>query len=98
MNTYNGYNVTKAIKTLSAYTNGRFSLFSLAGNARTSCRAHVMADLLGLPKIAQSKAGVVALRAAFYEALNIAGDCEAVRDNAFIATCRNIMANENKAA
>lgn len=75
-----------AIKTLKKYTTG-YDIYALAGNHQAASRAHVMADLLGLPKVAQAKAGVTALRIEFYRQAGIQDDCERNREHAFIAYC-----------
>lgn len=80
-----------AIKTLKAYTRN-FDIYALAGNTKASCRAHVMADLLDLPRVPQSKAGVTALRAEFYRQAGIQGDCERNLEHAFIAYCEAVHA------
>jgi hypothetical protein len=79
-------NAIKAINTLQIYSK-YFDIWSLAGNSRASCRAHVMADLLGKDKVAQSKAGINAIRDEFYKQLNITGQTIAERDDNFINFC-----------
>ncbi len=79
-----------AIKTLHAYSRF-YDIWALAGPAKASCRAHIMADLLDLPKIAQSKAGVTALRDEFYKQARIEGDCIANREAAFIHYCKSLQ-------
>lgn len=81
-------NTTKAIRTLGIYTAGRFDIWGLAGSSRASCRAHVMADLLGLPRIAQSKAGVYALLSEFQNRCGIESTCSADWHEKFAALCR----------
>ena len=79
----------EAVRVLGAYS-PRFDIWALAGPARASCRAHVMAVLLGVPKVPQAKAGVNALRSEFYARARIAGNCEAVREDTFQAFCRSL--------
>jgi hypothetical protein len=76
-------NTQEAIHWLGVYTNGHFDIWMLAGSAKASCRAHVMSVLLGV-KTPQSKAGVTALREAFYQAGNIQGDCLAAKEENFL--------------
>ena len=82
-------NVREALRLLGVYTAGHYDIYALAGPGRASCRAHVMAELLGLPKVPQSKAGVTAMRAAFYAACNITGEYEALREERFMACARD---------
>ena len=79
-----------AIKTLHTYSRF-YDRWALAGPAKASCRAHIMADLLDLPKIAQSKAGVTAIRDEFYKQARIEGDCIANREDAFIHFCKSLQ-------
>ena len=79
----------QAIRTLGAYTAGRFDIWLLAGPAKASCRAHVMSDLLGV-RTPQSKSGVFAIRAEFYRQAGIAGGCEAQREESFREFCRSL--------
>lgn len=81
-------NLHKAIGLLGTYSGGRFDIWALAGNARASCRAHVMAVLIGKDRVPQSQAGINALRSAFYSACSIEGECEATRESNFKAYCR----------
>ena len=84
--------VVSAVRTLAAYTAGRFDLWTLAGPRRASCRAHVMAELRGVARVPQSKAGVTVLREEFYVALGVAGGvCTADRDKDFVAKCKEII-------
>lgn len=76
-----------AIELLGVYTAGRFDIWLLAGNARASVRARIMSALQGT-KVPQSKAGVNALRDAFYAALAITGDYPAQREENFVNECR----------
>lgn len=76
-----------ALRVLAAYTAGRFDLWALAGGPRASSRAHVMSILQGR-RVPQAQSGVTALRSAFYEALGVTGDCEAIREDDFIEKAR----------
>lgn len=60
----------KALTTLRIYSKSG-DIYALAGSAKASCRAHVMADLLGVDKAPQSKSGVNAIRAEFYRQAGI---------------------------
>ncbi len=85
--------LVEAVRLLGIYTAGRFDAWLLAGPAKASCRAHVMSALAG-QRMPQSKSGVVAIRAELYRQSAIAGcdfsgcDCEALRERAFMAFCR----------
>jgi len=78
---------TQAIKTLGAYTAGRFDIWALAGPAKAPCRQHVMSELMG-KRMPKSASGVEALRSAFYTRLSIQGSHEAAREDAFIEQCK----------
>ena len=86
-------NEAKAIRLLGTYSGGRFDIWALAGNARASCRAHVMSELLG-QKTPQSKSGVNAIRYEFYSRLGIWRDglCLAEMESEFLAVCKELMA------
>ncbi len=76
----------QAIRLLKIHTAGRFDLWGLAGRSNAERRAQVMSALVGT-RTPQAKAGVNALRAAFYKALGIVGDCEAEREENFRFVC-----------
>lgn len=80
----------EALHLLGVYTAGRFDIYGLAGPSRASCRAHVMATLLGLPKVPQSKCGINALREEFYRRMIIRGECGAVRETTFKTAARGL--------
>ncbi len=82
-------NIREALRLLGVYTAGRYDVWILAGSQRASARAHIMAELLGVPKVPQSKSGVNALRAAFYAACNVTGEYEALREDRFMAIARD---------
>lgn len=82
--------ISKAVKLLGAYTAGRFDIWLLAGSSKASCRAHVMSVLIG-HKVPQSKAGINAMRAAFYSAGNIQGEYEAMREENFLAWAKAVQ-------
>lgn len=77
----------EAIHLLGVYTANRFDLWMLAGSSKASCRAHLMSALQGT-RVPQSKSGITAIRNAFYSLLNIAGECEAHREELFRAVCK----------
>lgn len=81
----------EAIRLLGIYTGGTFDIWSLAGHAKASCRAHIMRVLIGLERCPQSKAGVNALREAFYLAGGITGECLAEREENFLAWVREVQ-------
>ncbi len=81
--------VKEAIRLLGVYTAGRFDVWALMGPAKASCRAHVM-SVLCEHKMPQAKSGVTAIRAKFYAALGIAGNCEAIREDVFRQLCRTV--------
>ena len=78
----------EAIRLLGIYTAGRFDIWMLAGSSKASVRAHIMSVLLGT-KTPQSRSGINALRSEFYSRLNITGECEAHREQAFIQACKS---------
>jgi len=77
----------KAIRLLGTYTANRFDIWILAGNARASCRAHVMSELLG-KKTPQSKSGVNVIQDEFERQTKITGSCTADWDTKFREFCR----------
>ena len=82
-------NLVEAIKLLGVYTAWRFDIWAISGNARASCRSHVMSVLKGV-KTPQSKSGVNALAAEFHSRAGITGECDAVAEHNFIEFCRGI--------
>ncbi len=76
--------VGEAIRILGIYTAGRFDVWNLAGSAKASCRQHIL-SVLTSQSVPKSKAGVTALRDAFYAAGNITGEYEAQRERNFLA-------------
>jgi hypothetical protein len=80
----------EAIRLLGVYTAGRFDIWLLAGQPKASCRAHIMSVLTGI-KTPQRKAGVNALREAFYLAGGIEGDCLAAKEDNFLAWVREVQ-------
>jgi hypothetical protein len=86
-------NKIKGIRTLGTYTAGSFDIWRLAGRTKASCRQHVMADLLEVPKVPQSKSGVTAIRKQAYAVANeygaeIDSDHPAGREKQFISFCK----------
>jgi hypothetical protein len=81
-------NLREALRLLGVYTAGRYDIYALAGSARAGCRAHIMSELVGA-KTPQSKAGVTALRSAFYVACQVTGECEAHRERTFVNIARD---------
>jgi len=81
----------RGIDKLGKYTNGRFDIWALAGPNGAKYRAEIMGELCGR-KVPQSKAGVTAIRAEFYDRMQLhgVGSCEAHREDAFIRRCREI--------
>lgn len=76
----------EAIRILGIYTAGRFDIWALSGPAKASCRAHVLSTLLN-KSVPKSKAGVNAIRDAFYSACKIEGECPAHRESNFAKFC-----------
>ncbi len=74
----------EAIRLLGIYTAGRYDVWILAGRAKASCRAHVLSTLLD-KTVPQSKAGVNAIRDAFYSACRITGETINEREENFAA-------------
>ena len=72
----------QAAEALRASTrNGDFWDISGPSNAKT--RAQIMALLMGVAKIPQSRSGVNALQAEFYRRVGVSGNCDGARQNAF---------------
>lgn len=69
----------EALRMLGAATRGRFDFWMLAGKHLAGYRAVILSKLVG-ERLPQSKAGVNALRDAFYAAFPVEGDCEAARE------------------
>ena len=85
-----------ALLALKAYTAGRFDIWILAGSAKATCRQHVMTVLLNGEQgknIPQAKCGVNALRDALYSIANVTGECEAHREDNFIAWAKQQTAD-----
>jgi hypothetical protein len=81
-----------AIRLLGHNTANRFDIWQLAGARNADRRARILSALTGTRQ-PQSKAGVTALRAAFYNALGIIGECEAEREENFRFVCGEIIAS-----
>jgi hypothetical protein len=81
-----------AIQMLGHNTAGRFDVWQLAGPRNGGRRARILSALTGTRQ-PQSKAGVTALRSAFYDVLGIIGDCEAERAENFRFVCTEITAS-----
>ncbi len=90
-------NQLEALRVLAVYTTRSekygpsMDAWDLAGPQKASCRAHVMALLMGVPKCPQSKAGVNAIRSKLYEMLAINGGCEAERETTFKSAAKGIL-------
>lgn len=85
-------NQKEAIRLLGAYTAGRFDIWELAGNAKASCRAHIMSALNG-KRTPQSKSGVYAMYEAFFSLSDPhfpKYTCNAVRESNFIEWARAV--------
>lgn len=74
----------KARKTLLIYTAGRGDIYSLAGNAKASVRAHVMADLLGVERVTQAKSGITAIKEEFYRRIGVKEGTLAAQESEFL--------------
>ena len=74
----------EALRLLGIYTAGRYDIWALAGPRKASCRAHVLSTLLA-KSVPQSKAGVNAIRDAFYSACNVTGETINEREENFSA-------------
>jgi hypothetical protein len=81
-----------AIRLLGHNTANRFDIWQLAGPRNADRRARILSALTGTRQ-PQSKAGVTALRTAFYDALGIIGECEAEREENFRFVCGEIDAS-----
>lgn len=81
----------KAIRLFAALTgNSRFDLWTLAGHHHAANRAILLSAIRG-ERLPQSKAGITALRAAFYRELGIVGECEAEREENFRFVCSELL-------
>lgn len=84
--------VREAVRMLGEYTGGRFDIWALAGSGgKPKLRALILGRMEGR-RVPQAKAGVYALRAAFYAGVGAVGSCEAARESDFIERCRALMA------
>jgi hypothetical protein len=89
-------NLEAARQTLGVYTAGSFDLWGLAGAAKASCRAHIMAKLLGKESVPQSKAGVNAVAKEFCTQAGVTGSCKAELEEAFRNWCKNYKEEKPK--
>ena len=80
-------NTKRALSMLSQYTRGRFSLWSLTGHGNAPYRAALMSMLKTgrVGQVPQSKSGITALEAEFYQRAHITGGCGAEQEENFIA-------------
>lgn len=86
-------NLHEAVRLLGTYTAGRFDIWMLAGNAKRTCRQHVMTVLINGKdgkKIPQKDCGVTMIRTKFYDLVQPQGDCLAARETYFIQWCRSV--------
>jgi hypothetical protein len=86
----------EAIQLLAAFTRDRFDIWMLAGSGNAAHRARLMGILLSA-KTTQAKSGVNAIRDAFYERLQITGECIAHREDNFREACRYIVGHVREA-
>ena len=77
----------EAIRVLGIYTAGSYNICDLSGPRHASQRAHVLSTLQART-VPQSKAGVNAIRDAFWSACQITGECPAHRESNFAEFCR----------
>ena len=83
--------MNEAIKLLGQMTGGRFDIYNLAGPYNAKNRVQIMAVLQGVKKVPQSKAGVNAIREAFYAVIQPEGNCIAAREDSFVEYCRAVV-------
>lgn len=81
--------IQAAAKLLRTYAGQWYQIDNLAGPAKASCRAHVMSTLLGV-KTPQSKAGITAIREAFYAAVGLGHDCLARQEHEFTIVMQRV--------
>lgn len=81
----------EAIFTLGALTRWYYNVWDLAGPRFAKGRAALMAELLGVPKVPQSKSGVTALEAEFYRQCGVSGETPSRRQEAFAQKCRVLV-------
>lgn len=81
-------NVREAVRMLGEYTGGRFDIWALAGRGgKPRLRALILGTMEGR-RVPQAKAGVYAIRAAFYAGVGAVGGCEAERERDFVQRCQ----------
>lgn len=83
-------NQIEALHLLGIYTNYKYDFWILSGNAKASCRSHIMSALMG-KKVPQSKSRVNVMRDEFYKLTNADGECQASQQDNFVK-----WAKENK--
>jgi hypothetical protein len=78
----------EAVRLFGVYTAGRFNFWTLAGNPKATCRAHILSALRGR-KATQREAGLTALREAFAAFLLPGVDlCRAGLEEEVVRLCR----------
>lgn len=83
----------EAVRLLGAYTAGTYDLWSLAGPAKASCRAHIMSALQGR-KVPQKESGVTMLRSAFYAVFQPPAGTLAAQETAFAEWCGRVLGRQ----
>lgn len=89
-------NLKEGLRVLGVYTAGRFDFYALAGDAKGTCRKHVMEALLE-QKMPIAKCGITAMRQVFHLALGVQRDCIAREDDEFVAKAREVLGRARKA-
>ena len=87
-------NQIQALRLLKVYTAGYYDVYSLAGPAKASVRAHIMSTLAG-KRVPQSQAGINAIRDAFMALSNVTGTCQHDREENFAAWANAQLDTEN---
>jgi hypothetical protein len=78
-----------SLNLLRIYTAGRYDIWMLAGGPRASSRSHVMSALRG-ERVPQSKAGVTAIREAFYSMAQVEPGCLNAQEEQFVEWARHV--------
>lgn len=86
-------NQLRALRLLGECTRQRpFDIWCLSGDYNAGMRQQILQTFYGT-KWSRAKSGIGAIRAAFYEALAITGQCEAEREENFTAKAKELTAN-----
>ena len=86
-------NQLRALRLLGNCTRSQpFHIWGLAGTHNAGMRQQILCYFHG-KKVPKNQAGVIAMRDAFYKALEITGECEAEREENFVAKAKELTVN-----